>query len=414
MIRVRPLVAIAVAVSTALLATAVDAAPGGPPPGGPGGDVAPTEPVRLEVGDWIGEALVEGTATANPGGANFDLEAGFIFDLRITANTQGNLSGNWDVRGFGTLVVTGPGLGTLEQIYGGSGEIVDTGWGFRPSGTFTRTGFVEVNGRVQPIAAAELAVGAEAVIFGSTCEEAWGSLTASWNEEMAEVGWTPSFDGVFNLIATDVEDRRTEDLVPGLNEIIQRDATVVSSMNPGASPDQVLDVWEFLLDALDLSNEIRNLGECAVRHFGADRIETWASVLSLVVARAVITIVGIQEPPVSGWQLAALRDAAVAAGAAGPGALDDVAAEVVDEALRDEAQRILDERLYAEGAELPDGTSCARPAGCVVADVDLLHTLITSDEAGWQLELADGSTASGGDLLRQDLDGFTTLAGEQE
>lgn len=367
---------------------------------------------RLEVGSWIAEAVVQGTAGADLPEGRFDLTARFDYQFELLVGTDGAATGSWETDGTGTLVAQVGQTAVLDQVYDGSGVVFTMGDDIVFDGSVTRTGTVTANGFTQPIAAAEFVPDTHVTVLGSTCEEAWGDMVTFWNEQVEAQGWTPAFGGSWMAVAQDVEPDRRADLLPGAVQAVANWESGLASLNsgdPGAVDAGAL--WGLIDQTLPVLNEIRNLGECAQRFFGPDSIEHWEHALTFIVTNSIRAILMFQQPPPSGYEVLALVDAGLAAGSFGELQFFPERGAEADELLRARAQEVFDGAVVPPGAPADaDGTPCGSPQGCIWPTSDQAAAILAGELMGWEFELADGSSEPASDLA----DAFSAQVGDGE
>lgn len=295
-----------VAAVAALVATTAAAAPANPP--------SP----RLEVGSWIADAVIQGSAGADIPEGRFDLTARFDIRFELLVGADGGATGSWDSEGVGTLVAQVGQTATLDQVYNGAGTATSSEDGIVFDGSVTRTGTVTVNQFTQPIAAAEFVPETLVTVLGSTCEEAWGDIATSWNEQLEGGGWTPAFGGSWMAVAQDVEPDERAELLPGIVQAFADWEAGLASLNSGdPSSVDAAGLWDLIDRTLPILNEVRNLGDCAQRFFGPDSLERWQHGLTSIVTNSIRAIIMFQQPPPTGYEVLELVDAGLAAGSFG-------------------------------------------------------------------------------------------------
>jgi hypothetical protein len=393
----RPSRVLVVAALAALVATTAAAAPADP--SGP----------RLEVGSWIAEAVIQGSAGADVPEGRFDLTARFDFRFELLVGTDGAATGSWDTDGVGTLIAQVGQTATLDQVYSGAGTVFTMGEDIVFDGSVTRTGTVTVNQFTQPVAAAEIVPEISVTVLGSTCEEAWGDIATFWNEQLETGGWTPAFGGSWMAVAQDVEPDERADLLPGAVQAVADWEAGLASLNsgdPGAVDTGGL--WNLIDRTLPILNEIRNLGECAQRFFGPDGLEYWEHGLTFIVTNSIRAILMFQQPPPSGYEVLALVDAGLAAGSFGQQQFFPESGTETNDLLRIRAQEIFDGAVRAPGeAADTEGTPCESPSGCVWPSADEAAAILAGELMAWAFEVADGSLVP----ARQLADAFAEQTG---
>ena len=385
-----------VATAATLVATTAAAAPADPPP------------PRLEVGSWIAEAATQGSAGADIPEGRFDLTARFDFRFEFVVAADGAVTGSWDSEGVGTLIAQVGQTATLDQVYNGAGTATSSGDDIVFDGSVTRTGTVTVNQFTQPIAAAEFVPETLVTVLGSTCEEAWGDIATSWNEQLEGGGWTPAFGGSWMAVAQDVEPDERAELLPGVVQVLADWEAGLASLNSG-NPGSVdaASLWNLIDRTLPILNEIRNLGECAQRFFGPDGLERWEHGLTFIVTNSIRAIIMFQQPPPSGYEVLALVDAGLAAGSFGQQQFFPESGIEANDLLRVRAQEIVDGALIQPGENGSEGTPCESPSGCVWPSADEAAAILAGELMGWAFEVADGSLVP----ARQLADGFAEQTG---
>lgn len=354
-------------------------------------------PGKLPIGRWSAVGVAQGAANADLPQGRLELIARFQFEFTLIVDNDLAVTGDWVSNGAANMYVAGTD-GVLEQSYLGDGIAFTIGDEVVFDGTYNWSSTFISQGIEMEVPAGELVPDVTLIVEGSTCEEAWGQVAVRWEDDFEGAGWAPAFAGNWTGVAQEVADDRN-DFLPGLNQlIVDHNEQMVPFRNGQPSQVDVAAVWNLIQRALPLINEIRNLGECAERFFGPEQLEFWESVLSTLVSNSIVGIALYQQPPIDGYELLALVDAGLAAGAFGPHQFVSENGQLADSLLQARAQEIFDGALVPEGGPVEDGNTCPSARGCIYPDMDEAATILAGRLMGWDFTLVDGSTMSAAEM----------------
>ncbi len=273
------------------------------------GEAAP----EFGIGDWLGSAWAGGTTTAEYQGIEMVGTGEFLGALEFGVTetfTFGSIdlegSSVWNAEG---LIEGFPTTFRLDQdSHSMRAEIDGDRQRLSFEGDVTTTGSINANvdgnsfsqaaSSVDPIGPIEL------VVTDRFCNEASGEWILSWNTQLDEAGYTPTFGGEWVAVRQGAEfTENTEgeltELLEHLGELERRGTELVTAVldaGPGNSVGAVADPADFFVDLYRLStdlvealNRLRNFTPCDREVFGPDQVEQWDLRFSQLLAGVVYT-----------------------------------------------------------------------------------------------------------------------------
>ena len=285
---------IAVTTAVALASTALATSPALGQADDPGEEVP-----EFGIGDWLGSAWAGGTTTADYQGIEM-VGTGEFFGALEFGVTETFTFGSIDLEGSSVWNADGliegfPTTFRLDQdSHSMRAEIDGDRQRLSFDGNMTTTGSINANvdgntftqaaSSIDPIGPIEL------VVTDRFCNEASGEWILSWNTQLDEAGYTPTFGGEWVAVRQEAEfSEATEgELMELLEELgeLERSAielvTGVLDAEPGSSVAAVGDPYDFFAglytlgtELVDALNRLRNLTPCDREVFGPDQVEQW-------------------------------------------------------------------------------------------------------------------------------------------
>ena len=356
----------------ALLTLAVAALLAGAVPAQSAPSDAPTDPPsdapRLSPGPWRGTAYAGGVATGQPSGVDFswdgDISAGLSFVVSDGADPT--VDGTWAFSSNSHFVFDGRGMHAEGQhVDAGSGPISGTPDLLHLDGTTHSTGSVTFTAggmtRTTPVDHTLTIPTIDVRMTRALCDEAYGDWTYPIEQLFEDNGLSASLGGYWmafrdteaaTAAARDVLDSLptgqppTSDspLINVAGALLQRVDAFVATF-PDWDLDEVLDI---ATQAESVVRQLRNLGPCEQRLFGADNVEQFVNGLTSAIQNLIILGLEGKEIPVDAFEN--LTNVALRSGAIGAGAPDAAVAARAEQALKAAGERILAQHLDSDGS----------------------------------------------------------------
>ena len=305
----------------------------------------PTGFAELPVGEWLGNGRAAGLSTTSGEGVAIAVDGDFTVNMEFVVDIDGSLAGSWVLDGESiasfsqgpiafqdTMTHTSAGAmaGNSRQFSLGTAQIEST---HNVIGDITYSGTSS-----DPVGPIDLAVA------GIYCNDAWGQWIMSWNLELSDQGYTPTFDGDWHAIRQSAEfSEREGDLLAQISALyveLRNEVNDLVATQPGSAETGFIlpadALWQYIYRLVDLYNAIRNLTPCDRALIGEERIEAWMYNITETIAAFINNLVRLYD--LSADELAELVDLAAATGAIGEGSLNpdaDPLEDQLDDALTD-------------------------------------------------------------------------------
>jgi hypothetical protein len=258
---------VAVTVALALASTTA-------PPSAAGPD-AP----ELAIGDWFGSARAGGVTSTSGEGLTIVGDADFTVTFEFIVPIDGPVTGTWTLRGSSVFDFFGEVDFRLTWAsHVAEGQIV--GDRRRLSLGITQihsVGLVNLPGLPQNVTSSDRLGPLDLAVSGVLCDDAWGEWIMSWNTVLEGEGYTPTFRGDWHAIRQDpefTEPRIVSDLASDHQQLSYVIRDVFESSHGELTTSFLDEIWNLLLDAVEVLNEVRNLSPCDQAVLG-DRVEEW-------------------------------------------------------------------------------------------------------------------------------------------
>lgn len=331
-------------------------------------DVAPdNEPFPLEIGPWRALGYANGTATASAEGIDIvwtgEIPAEFTFDVF----DGGIAEGTWTHTGSAVMEISGNVQGqrltaTGDLTFAGGGAVSGTNEVLQLRGSTATTGSVNVEvagvgSRSMSISNSNPVPPLTVEVAASTCDEAYGQWVYTVEQEFAEQGFSPSFDGYWlGFRQTDDIENNIGDLLDSINdpsaEGESQSPLMVAAAQLLGEYNAFVDAQPWTLPAVlglgerteQILNILRNLTDCEKRLYGEDNVETFVNGLTFIIQNLAIGSAsgGLD---LSSSDLQHLVHLATRNAALGPGAPNPAAAVAAEDALRSIGAAILEQNV---------------------------------------------------------------------
>lgn len=370
----------------------------------PAGAVPREPPPQLHPGSWVGIGTARGTGAASVEGATFRMAV--ALDARFLVDVAGDaVHGTWEFDTPVSMTGTGlPGAGRMTWLGRVTGDGTVSGTAARlvlqadqhATGTVT----VTADGRsyTQPVDNHEAMPPLDVTIVDATCVDAQGDWQVPLQTSATRTGWDASFDASWyalrELGAADDPAALIEALREDVDELLDRvnrtgeGADLLAPEDPASEPLPL--EWEALVDMVDrtveLTNEVRNLGECARKELGPDGVERFFNALTRAMQNLVLLADEFLLEP---GDIRMLMAAATNVGAVGAGATPPERAAGIEEVLRAQGERIANENVGTDGTPSTTGKACTLDAPCLVVSYDMVDVLVIGAQYGWSYTIAD-------------------------
>lgn len=309
---------------------------------------------EFTLGQWRGSAEAQGVTSAEALDGSIIIDGYFEADLEFLMTNDGVADGRWELSdGRTSWIILVPGVagqaGEAGFLHTASGPIVGDRTTLRlPGGAITTQGTVFMSGLGD--LAIDTVDGIDAIDMKLThllCNDAEGTWVFSWNSQLEDAQFTPTFYGNWHAIRLAPEGEEPDDrlatVVPEILSLRGEMAELWRQPREAGVPIVPYDlVWGLIERAIALINELNNLNRCDRAAFGEDVIARYMNALTNMVqllTNVLLDNLDAEGEQISGKDLQELATMLASVGAIGEGAVDSEAADITQSRLESEARR---------------------------------------------------------------------------
>lgn len=238
---------------------------------------------ELPVGEWLGSARAGGSTKADQSGLTIRGVGDFNVNLEFAVATSGPLEGSWTMEGTSDWVLTKEGFSVnafMDHKAEGpiSGDRRQFSLGVAQINSDITVAVPNVSTQelktTDPIGPINLNV------TGIYCDDAFGEWILSWNSELLEQGYTPTFGGDWYAVRQAPEFTDAQSAIELFTELDRLNQEIENTIKNAPVEDgltridpQVL--WGFIHEMVEAHNKLRNLSQCDREFFGDENVERW-------------------------------------------------------------------------------------------------------------------------------------------
>lgn len=310
-------------------------------------------------GRYNGWAVAAGTTEAPAGTGRVVMTGNFMAEMWFTVPIpSGPTTGTWDLLGDSSMTLGGFRANSVSAImtHQASGEIegnrqqLNLGIAtISTSGTATLDRGIGQPPLVVPLSASESVGPFEMTVSHILCDDVSGEWVLSWNTELSDASFTPTFRGSWSarrLPMDDASEGRLSALMPKLEQLNQE---VTKALQDGSmingTPILPFDVlWGLIKESVALINELNNLSLCDQALLGPDQVQRYINALTANLTTLVQVLLDnlrlADDASLTGEALMELATMLAGIGGIGEGAVRDEVARQAEDALQAEAERV--------------------------------------------------------------------------